>query len=224
MSARFVPQLQEQSFLKLPSLWLASSPQQRWLRLMGVVVFWAVCKTKAISQKQKAKKNKKRGNGETLYRNNYDTAIITELHDELSCVLSQSGLFLLHHQDKYYSVKGILLQSALTMTWPTCFPFDSVPFLTIWDKDRSCTDEASCAADSVDSISTDKPNWVLMSTSWGNVPGLIVMAFIGHFLPPMKPSCHVNWMIPPIITESMTDGQISRMPAASRTLAEAVPL
>lgn len=45
----------------------------------------------------------------------------------------------------------------------------------------------------------------------GNIPGLIVMSFIGHFLSPMKPSCHVNWMIPPpsVITESMTDGHKS---------------
>lgn len=62
---------------------------------------------------------------------------------------------------------------------------------------------ASCAADSVDSVSPDKPNWVLMSVSWGNVPGLIVMAFIGHFLPSMKPSCH-GWFS--VITKSMTDG------------------
>lgn len=55
---------------------------------------------------------------------------------------------------------------------------------------------ASCAADSVDSVSTDKSNWVLMSTSRGNVPALIAMTFLGHFLPLMKPSCHVSWMIP----------------------------
>lgn len=131
----------------------------------------------------------------------YDTALITELHAglslrQLSCMLSQSGLFFLYRKDKHYSVKWvILLHSTLTMTWTTCFPFDSASFPVIEERQRLCR-QASCAADSVDSVSTDKPNWVLMSTSWGSVPDLIIMAFIGHFLPLMRPSCHVNWMIP----------------------------
>lgn len=53
-----------------------------------------------------------------------------------------------------------------------------------------------CAAHRADSVSADKPNWVLMSASWGNVPGLILMAIIGHLLPSVKPQRNVNWMIP----------------------------
>lgn len=63
-----------------------------------------------------------------------------------------------------------------------------------------------------------------MSTSCGNVHGLIIMALIGHFLPDDEAVLPCQLDDSPVITKTMTDGQIIRTPAASQTLAEAMLL
>lgn len=70
-----------------------------------------------------------------------------------------------------------------------------------------------CRAHAVDSVHNDQPNYISMSSSWGNAPSLIVAPFIGHFLPPMS---RPDDSPPP-----KTDGQITRKPGVSRTLTDA---
>lgn len=79
----------------------------------------------------------------------------------------------------------------------------------------SVGDKAVQNTHTVDSVHNDQPNYILMSSSWGNVPSLIVTPFIGHFLPPMSP-CRPDDSPPP-----KTDGQIIRTPGVSRNLADA---
>lgn len=70
-----------------------------------------------------------------------------------------------------------------------------------WDKTEAAQ-TASCAADGVNSVSTDKPNWVLMSTSWGNVRSYRRCLYWS--LPPACPAMSVGWVS--VITTSTMDG------------------
>lgn len=51
---------------------------------------------------------------------------------------------------------------------------------------------ASCATDSIYSASADKPDWVLMSTTWGIVLSFVVMAFYWS-LPPGNEAMLPRW-------------------------------